>query len=187
MNSMLEELIMLSDIFDCGGFHKEAEEIDKIIKEAGPQSGAVIQFIDALKEKLKSVSAQEGFPTISDKSLPEIFSVIDNLVGKGTFLGYKMSPDEYAQYKEEQAESLKVANHMLTLEDDIQKMQDEMKQTRDPEELNILNYNIQADMKELEELHQKVKQWQTGKRDEDQLLYAQFKERYNSRRGQEVF
>ncbi|KKN39491.1 hypothetical protein LCGC14_0742960 [marine sediment metagenome] len=187
MNNMIEELIMLSDIFDFSGFNKEATQIDKIIKAAGPQSGAVTQFIDALKEKLKSVSAQEGFPTISDKSLPEIFSVIDNLVEKGTFLEYKILPEEYAQYKEEQAESLKVASHMLTLEDDIQKMQDRIEQTLDPEELNTLNYNIKADMKELEELHQKVKQWQTGKRDEDQSLYAQFKERYNSRRGQEVF
>jgi hypothetical protein len=186
MDKMLEELTMLADILDVGGLHKEAADIDIVIKSiAEPQSGAVNQFVDALKEELKSVSAQEGFPTISDKSLPEIFSVIDNLVGQGTFLGPGMSPEKFQQYQEEQAEPLRAAAHMLTLEDDIKKIKALIEQTQDPEKLKDLNMYLQADIRELDELRQKIKQWQTGERSEDQLLYKQFIERYNSLKSTE--
>lgn len=187
MKRAIEELIMLADILDSSGFSSGSSEIDQIIKNAGLKSGAVVQFIDALKKELKSVSVQEGFPTISYKSLPEIFSVIDNLADKGGFIEYKMSPEKYQQYQAEQAEPLRIAHHMLAIEDDIQKAQDEIEQTRDYQALEGLEYDLQADINELEELRQKVEHWKTDKGSIDLGLYDQFRERYNSRRGQEVF
>ncbi len=72
---MLNELAAIANSLDKSGYRPQADTVDLLIgKLAGSGSSRAVQdFIDDLKKAFLNVAnSKETFPTISEKSLPEI-------------------------------------------------------------------------------------------------------------------
>lgn len=136
--SFKQELIMLSDILDYGGFHKEAEEIDSIVKH-NPVASGVERFAEKLKYELWNAK------DIDKDVIGRVFEMIDELVSRGGFFVPSIKPDIDDSIK----------NMVLSLaeyENSVKQLEQELSGAGE-EQHHDINAQLLADRSRLSELY----------------------------------
>lgn len=179
MRTMAKELIMLADILDASGFHKEAEEVDEAARNFKVNSSAIDPFVDAVKTALTAAMEGGHVNGLDENVLQHVFKSIDTVVDRGGWTEYKMGPEEFEEWKSGQEPPISKVKHLWTLEDDIKKLEHAKRQTEDPEQWRRLDLQIDADRKQMDEIHQLVRKWYEGRREGDKENYEKFLQTYS--------
>ncbi len=174
MNKMIEELIKLADILDAGGFYKEAEEIDTLVRRVSTSG----EFVQVLKDTFAEAVNNENLPTISDKSLQDIYTVIDAVTNKITFSSpYTERSMDIVQV----GEGTQVGEGMLSLMGDIAKFDEQIASATTDDERSTLEYDRNIDIENLEKLQQTAFEWKDGKRADDKQKWEELQQFFKQR------
>lgn len=179
----LASLIKIADKLDEKGFYVEANFIDIVIKKAGENASCVYHFAEDLIKEFKTIATNPSLlPTINDKSIHEILSVIDATLKKGT---YNVPTMDMNLLKELESPKMRIGDGILALEDDIPKVQKELDETTDPGEKRMLEIEYKKIKESLTKLYEEVAKLRDGKRSEDRQAYEELKA-YLKSRGKEI-
>ena len=167
----INDLIALADLLDSHGSHDEAGEIDSIVSSAAKRVSTIDGFIIMLKETLSEAVNNPGLPTISDKSVKEIFSIIDAIKEES----YISTPSSSGDASIESIHSManyvtRIGEGILALTDDIKRLKQQIDQMSEDEERNEIIKDYEGDLKKLELLKEKA----AGLNDVDKEELQQF-------------
>lgn len=178
---MINDLIKIADALDKIGLKQEASFVDLLIKNSAEQARVVQDFVDDLKKALQNVSSSPNIlPTINAQSLPEIIQVIDTLLGEKKYIsghGINITQNPINE----------LAEGILALEDDIKKIDLEISNTKEENELKQLHREQENLKTKLKKLYNDATKIKFGRRSEDKKRYEQLKDIINKRRGQEIW
>jgi len=181
---MIEQLVNIANALDNAGFHSHANAVDGlVIKLAGHVGRGAQNFIDDLKKGLERAAlSEETFPTISEKSLQDIYKVIDIVAEHGR--DYTGGTGPSASFFEAQKEGIMdFVDGAIELENSVRKVQDQLSKTTRPDEAEELNKILKEEndsyLKLLEEVHKKFKE---GNRPDDAAKYEKFRAILEQRR-----
>lgn len=180
---MINDLIKIADVLDNIGLREEADFADSIIKSAVERSRSVQNFIDQLKKAFQNISSSsKAFPNIH-KALPEILRIIELTSEYRSFV--------QPSIKDTMLESMHdpinmLVENIVTLQDNIEDIEHEMKQKQNPNELNVLRMELQHYVKELKTQFDKVKQLKESARKEDAEKFIEFVKKYDEKRRQKI-
>jgi len=181
MKQSISELIMLADILDAGGFIKEAESIDNIIKISVMQPRLLNDFIEDLKTAFSSAAQSKTvFPHITEESLPEILKVVDIISQHGQYL----APDMSNKRLEETMDYSKVlVDQILALRDNIKKIEIEIASEKD----NTIKHKLESELykfsTDLSNLRKEIEALRISDKLEEQQKYKKFLDFYLDRTG----
>lgn len=170
--SFLYDLIEIADVLDYNGHTVEAAEIDEAMQK-GPIAGAAGRFADALKKELWESNLER-------EAMSKVFAIIDNLVARGGFF----VPSVESPKKD------KVVDMVWALaeyENSVMELTQELAVASDEEDRRILEIELKDDKNRLKNLYadteEMLRQFQSGKRVEDQEDYNRFFETYLQHTG----
>jgi len=179
----IQDLIKIADLLDKSGFVDDAREVDEIIRVAGTRISTLKDFQTILKDTFNEAIRNENYPTISEKSVQEIFHIVDAIIEEVDL----MPPDSNSSgtRSSETLQTLsdpviQTGEAVLNLTDDIKKLEQQM-QSADEEEKKYLKLDYDNDVKSLEKLQQTVFGWKNGKRAEDQEQWQKLQEFFKQR------
>lgn len=185
MSNYKRDLIMIADILDAKGLHKEADEIDKMIESTDTGSRAVSNFVDAFKLILNDVAQQEAMPSINQETVRDIYRLIDLVISYGRssgFLGRSTDPEEYRKMQDR---AYQLALGIIQYVDSITRLTNEANEATDGETREKIIGDLKEDKEMLAELTKEIEGLRTGKREEDLKTYNRFLEFFKEYTGRE--
>jgi len=141
------DLIKISDELDEMGLTKEAEFIDSIIKISEKKEIPIGLFVDDLKKIFTNFSKGKAFSKIKS-ALPEIFRILDIFSRLQDHKFKEMAPSHELESLSP-APAVMLAEHTLARQEDIDDIQIQIKQTKDPIKLKQLQGELESIVREL--------------------------------------
>ena len=178
MSTFLEELIMLADIFDAKGLRSEASALDSLIKMAGQSAQPVYDFVSDLKSSFANAAqAQDVFPTINEKSVQEIFQIIDQQLDQGSYVSQGLSASTLEMIGER---TFQLATGIAELERSVAELEQKVDETADYSKKQDLITDLSSDYQKLQALYDEVETLKKGQRVGDAEMYGKFLDYYRN-------
>jgi len=196
MSLFLDELIMLADIFDASGLHKEANAIDAILKEAAEIHDIIQRRVEEEAEKdecsprvtqfmfdlEKALQEKVGDPTskINYEIFEEIREIAQELLTANIYQTPGTGQTGLSMWYKAQNDIINLVDGIIELEDEIS-----AKGAYEGEEIEEKDYASSFD--KLQKLYAIVKRIKEGGRPKDKETYRLLRDYYNERRGKEIW
>ena len=175
---MLRGLIYIANMLDDAGHYTQADAVDSLIYKNAAAGKAVQKFIDDLKKGLSSAARSEKeFPTISEKSLADVYKVIDIVTEHGTY-EESIMPRRTEFLEEWQEGVIPLVEGAIELENSIRQMVEQLEKTRDTKDVAETAELINAIEKEQErykKILEEAEKFNIGGRPGDPEKYEKFK------------
>jgi FtsZ-binding cell division protein ZapB len=183
MNETIDKLIRIADALDSTGFKKEANMIDNLIRKTADNNNVIHDFVADLIMAFKDTAAKQNiFPTINEKSLPEILQVISDTLEKKA---YNAGVSGLEILKQLENPVRQIVDGILALEDDIPKVLKDISESKDELEKKSLESEYQSIRMQLGNLRKRVDELKNGRRTQDIQQYKELQD-YAKSRGREV-
>lgn len=141
MKSFLNELIMIADILDSEGLHKEAEEIDLVVNAAYDSSThrAAINFWKYFREAVVS-EMQKPATFIGPEALQKLDKIADMILNS-----YSLTPDvsQETYNKIQPGSPYEMASGLLALESSIHEIEEDLKSEKNPDTIKNLEKELE--------------------------------------------